>query len=47
MSYPDGKQDVTCYQYESWHYRYVGRDMAAAVVASGLTLREYLWKHFH
>ncbi len=44
MSYPKGKTAVTCYAYEPWHYRYVGRQTAAAVRASGLTLREYLWR---
>ncbi len=44
MSYPKGKTAVTCYAYESWHYRYVGRPMAAAVRTRGLTLREYLWR---
>jgi zinc D-Ala-D-Ala carboxypeptidase len=44
MSYPKGKTALTCYAYEPWHYRYVGRDMAAKVRASKLTLREYLWK---
>ena len=44
MSYPKGKTSVTCYQYEPWHYRYVGKQTAAAVRASGLTLREYLWR---
>ncbi len=47
LSYPDGKKAVTCYRYEPWHYRYVGREMAADVRASHLTLREYLWKHYH
>jgi D-alanyl-D-alanine carboxypeptidase len=42
-SYPEGKDGVTCYAYEPWHYRYLGRDVAAGVQASGLTLREYLW----
>jgi len=46
MSYPKGKQDVTCYRYEPWHYRYVGRDMAARIHDSGLTIREYLWASF-
>jgi D-alanyl-D-alanine carboxypeptidase len=45
MTYPEGKQAVTCYRYEPWHYRYVGRDLAAKVHESGLTLREYLWEH--
>ena len=44
MSYPKGKTTLTCYMYEPWHYRYVGRDVAAKVRASGLTLREYLWR---
>jgi D-alanyl-D-alanine carboxypeptidase len=44
MSYPKGKSTVTCYAYEPWHFRYVGRAEAAKVRASGLTLREYLWR---
>jgi D-alanyl-D-alanine carboxypeptidase len=43
QSYPRGKTAVTCYGYEPWHYRYVGRKAAAEVRASGLTLREFLW----
>ncbi|MGI8657974.1 MAG: M15 family metallopeptidase, partial [Candidatus Limnocylindria bacterium] len=44
MSYPRGASAITCYDYEPWHYRYVGRSTAAAVRASGLTLREWLWR---
>ncbi len=43
LSYPAGAQDVTCYKYEPWHFRYVGPELAARVQESGLTLREYLW----
>lgn len=43
VSYPEGEEAVTCYKYEPWHYRYVGRELAADIQASGLTLREYLW----
>lgn len=43
LSYPAGAEDVTCYKYEPWHFRYLGRDLAGRVHASGLTLREYLW----
>lgn len=43
MSYPRNSFDRVCYEYEPWHYRYVGRDAAASVRASGLTLREWLW----
>jgi zinc D-Ala-D-Ala carboxypeptidase len=42
-SYPPKEQGVTCYASEAWHYRYLGRDLAAAIHASGLTTREYLW----
>ena len=47
MSYPEGKTDKTCYKYESWHFRYVGKETAKAVRKSGLTLREYLWREHH
>ena len=47
MAYPKGKTAVTCYAYEPWHYRYVGRERAALVRASGLTLRQYLWLEQH
>ena len=43
MSYPSGSETKTCYAYEPWHYRYVGKDVAAKVWASRLTLREWLW----
>lgn len=46
MSYPRNKIGVTCYDFEPWHYRYVGREMAAQIRASGLTQREYLWANF-
>lgn len=43
ISYPAGSEDVTCYKYEPWHLRYLGRELASRVQQSGLTLREYLW----
>jgi D-alanyl-D-alanine carboxypeptidase len=42
-SYPKGMIAVSCYRYEPWHYRYVGRQAAAEVHAAGMTLREWLW----
>lgn len=44
MSYPKGKEELTCYIYEPWHYRYLGREAATQHRASGLTLREWLWE---
>ncbi|HEX5578915.1 MAG TPA: M15 family metallopeptidase, partial [Candidatus Limnocylindria bacterium] len=50
MSYPLGDNgelfnERTCFHYEPWHYRYLGREIARKVHRSGLTIREYLWKH--
>jgi D-alanyl-D-alanine carboxypeptidase len=46
MSYPSGKAAVTCYAYEPWHYRYVGRAVARLVHFSGSTVRQWIWRHF-
>ena len=46
MSYPKGAADESCYAYEPWHYRYVGRDVAAAIHASGQVPRRYLWETY-
>jgi D-alanyl-D-alanine carboxypeptidase len=47
QSYPDGSLDVTCYSAEPWHFRYLGRDLAAQIHRSGLTIREFLWNRDH
>ena len=31
LSYPDGQEAFTGYSYEPWHYRYVGREIAALI----------------
>ena len=43
ISFPAGAEERTCYDFEPWHLRYVGRELAAAVIASGRTLREHLF----
>jgi D-alanyl-D-alanine carboxypeptidase len=43
MSYPRGSFAQACYDYEPWHYRYVGRQLASEIRASGLTPRQVLW----
>jgi len=45
QSYPPGAESQTCYVAEAWHYRYVGRDVAAQARASRMTLRAWLWLH--
>ncbi len=42
IRYPKGKEQLTGYQYEPWHVRYLGADTAERVYNSGLTLEEYL-----
>ncbi|MFD1927689.1 D-alanyl-D-alanine carboxypeptidase family protein [Sporosarcina siberiensis] len=42
MRYPLGKEDITGYMYESWHFRYVGESIASEIYAEKGTLEEYL-----
>lgn len=42
MSYPAGSEAQTCFGYEPWHYRWIGRDAAAAHRSSDLPLRQFL-----
>ena len=44
LRYPKGKEGVTGYTYEPWHYRFVGREAATDMYCSGLTLEQYLEK---
>jgi LAS superfamily LD-carboxypeptidase LdcB len=51
LSYPKGQggalfSNATCFHYEPWQYRYLGRTLAGKVHASGLSIREYLWTHY-
>ncbi|MCW3156663.1 D-alanyl-D-alanine carboxypeptidase family protein [Micropruina sonneratiae] len=43
LRYPDGKEAITGYAFEPWHYRYVGKTVAKAFgPRSNLTLEEHL-----
>ena len=42
LRYPRGKEDVTGFSYESWHFRYVGKAAAKEIMQRGITLEEYL-----
>lgn len=42
IRYPEEKEDITEYQYEPWHLRYVGEKAAKEINESGLSLEEYL-----
>lgn len=43
LRYPQGKSDITGYKYESWHFRYVGVELATKLYNNGnwITLEEY------
>ena len=41
LRYPKDKENITGYSYESWHYRYVGVDVAKKIHDEGITFDEY------
>lgn len=41
LRYPKGKEHITGYNTESWHFRYVGVDVATKIYQEDLTLDEY------
>ena len=41
LRFPKGKENETGYQYESWHYRYVGEEIAKYIHDNNITLEEY------
>ena len=42
LRYPEGKEAITGYAYEAWHFRYVGVDAAKEIMERGICLEEYL-----
>lgn len=42
LRYPSSKIDVTGIIYEPWHYRYVGKELAAELHELNITLEEYI-----
>lgn len=44
LRYPEGKEAITGYNFEPWHYRYVGVELATALYQSELTL-DQAWPH--
>lgn len=41
LRYPKNKEYLTGYNYESWHYRYVGIDVATKIKEENITFDEY------
>lgn len=42
LRYPEGKESITGYQFEPWHFRYVGKEVAKEVFEKQITYEEYL-----
>ena len=45
VRYPDGSYPTTGYQYEPWHLRYVGIELATELHAQGVTILEKYWNY--
>lgn len=41
IRFPKGKEHITGYQYESWHYRYCGVECATYIYENDITFEEY------
>lgn len=41
LRYPKNMEHITGYQYESWHYRYVGKKIATYIYKNNITFDEY------
>ena len=42
LRYPPDKETITGYNYEPWHFRFVGEDVAQYIFENNLTLEEFL-----
>ncbi len=47
LRYPKGKEKITGFKYEPWHYRYVGVDTAKIMYEENIILEEYYDKYIN
>lgn len=45
LRYPKSKENITGYNYEPWHFRYVGIKLASKIYYSNLCLEEYIYQN--
>lgn len=45
LRYPKGKEKITGYDYEPWHFRYIGKEFSQAVIESTLTYDEFCFRY--
>ena len=41
LRYPKGKEWITGYSYEPWHYRFVGTEVAKIIYEEDITYEEF------
>ena len=41
LRFPEGKENITGFSFEPWHFRYVGKDVAKEIHDKNITLEEY------
>ena len=44
LRYPMDKENITGFKYESWHYRYVGKDISNYIYKNNITFDEYYYE---
>jgi D-alanyl-D-alanine carboxypeptidase len=47
LSFPDGYEEITGYRWESWHYRFVGKDLAAFIDNYFDGIQQYALQFIH
>jgi D-alanyl-D-alanine carboxypeptidase len=47
LSFPDGFEEITGYRWESWHYRYVGKELAEFINNYFDGIQQYALKFIH
>lgn len=45
LRYDQGQESITGFRFEPWHYRYVGEEIASAIMSQGITYEEYVALH--
>jgi D-alanyl-D-alanine carboxypeptidase len=47
LSFPDGYEEITGYRWESWHYRYVGKELAEFIDTYFDGIQQYALRFIH
>ena len=45
LRYPEDKTEITGFNFEPWHYRYVGKTAAKVIFERKICLEEYIEMH--